>query len=226
MNNTYLSMDFNYLVEGLRGDTMIKVSNMSRRRVLYIIPEISVEREFREFIEGQAPDTKSIPFGELYALNNLSGGRQIIWDNLKIDSNAARIALELPVEESTPEVGYTREEVRKVLESGTEDEVLDMIEFGPYYIAEWVKEDILTLDSFNRRDFIGKLFKINVETVAGHLKWASEDPNVQGYAGMKGASKAASNRAGATRRAGVQIQDGKAEPLGTDIADTGRRRRA
>lgn len=175
MNNTYLGTDFSYLVEGLKGDTMVKVSNMGRKRVAYIIEEIGVTRDFRQFQDGVLPDTKTIPFGELYALSNMPGGMQLIWDNLKIDSNDARKALNLPLAEETPEVEYTREQVAKIVKNGSEDELLDMLEFGPYYIAEWIKEEAINIDSTSRRKFIGNVLQINIDALEENVKWAAED---------------------------------------------------
>ncbi len=167
--------NYSLLAEGLTGDKLIPVSNLSRRRVAYTLPELHVDREWRQFEEGHKPDLKNIPFAELYALNNTPGGRQLIWDNLLIDDDPARKALELPLSDTTPEVAYTREEVRKILRDGTEDEILDMLDFGPYYIAEWAKEEAINIDSSSRREFIGKVFRIDVNNVEANVKWAAED---------------------------------------------------
>lgn len=208
MNNIYLDMDFDYLVEGLTGKTLVPVTNMSRKKVSYIVEEMHIERDFREFIDGQTPDTKSIPFGELFALNNLPGGRQLIWDNLKIDSNDARKALELPLAEEAPEVDYSRKDVVKILSEGTDDEVLDMIEFGPYYIMEWIKEEAISIDSSKRRQFIGKILKINVDGLEENVKWAAEDPQAQGYQTIKGIDATKASTQG-RRRAGAQVSSAK-----------------
>lgn len=199
--NTYLNTDFSYLADGLKGDTMIFVTNMSRKRVSYILPEIHVERDFKEYVSGFQPDKKEIPFGELYALNNSPGGRQLIWDNLKIDSNVARKGLDLPLSDDVPEVEFSREDVIKILNDGTEAEILDMLEFGPYYIAELVKEEIISIDSSKRRAFVGNVFRISVDGLEENLKWASEDPSANGYSSIKGAPKKDASANTGTRRA-------------------------
>lgn len=175
MMNNYLSMDYSFLVPGLKGDRMVAVSNMARTKVAYEIEEMGITRDFRQFEYGIEPDKKNLPFGELYALNNLPGGSQLIWDNLKVDDNMAREALGLPLAEDTPEVEYTRKEVAKVLRSGTESEILDMLEFGPYYIAQWVKEEAVNIDSTTRKKFIGHVLKIDIDNLAANLEWASQD---------------------------------------------------
>lgn len=194
MNNSYLSMDYSFLVEGLSGERMVPVSNMARSRVAYEIPEMNISREFRQFEYGKEPDKKNLPFGELYALNNMPGGRQLIWDNLKIDDNLARQGLELPLAKEVMEVEYDRAQVAKILKDGTEDEVLDMLEFGPYYIAQWVKEEAVNLDSSSRRKFIGDVLKIDIDGLAANLEWAAEDEDsgrlqygtIQGVLGKQG----------------------------------------
>lgn len=223
MNNSYLTIDFSYLVEGLKGDTMIPVSNMGRKRVAYIIEEIGVTRDFRQFQEGQRPDTKNIPFGELYALSNMPGGMQLIWDNLKIDSNDARQALGLPLAEDTPEVEYDRETVANIVQKGTEDEILDMLEFGPYYIAEWIKEEAINVDSSKRRHFIGQVLQINIDALEENVKWAAgdEDAGRLQYQTIKGIKTNTAARSAGRRSTGERTE-GKTK---TGTASSGRKRR-
>ena len=225
MNNTYLSMDYSFLVEGLAGDRMVPVSNMARSRVAYDIEEMNISREFRQFEYGKEPDKKNLPFGELYALNNMPGGRQLIWDNLKIDDNLARKALELPLAEEAAEVEYDRAAVAKLLKQGTEDEILDMLEFGPYYIAQWVKEEAVNLDSSSRRKFIGDVLKIDVEGLAANLEWASEDEEsgrlqygtIQGVKGKEGST---------TRRRRSSVNKAKASDSAPKTNEPTSKRRA
>ena len=223
MNNSYLTIDFSYLVEVLKGDTMIPVSNMGRKRVAYIIEEIGVTRDFRQFQEGQRPDTKNIPFGELYALSNMPGGMQLIWDNLKIDSNDARQALGLPLAEDTPEVEYDRETVANIVQNGTEDEILDMLEFGPYYIAEWIKEEAINVDSSKRRHFIGQVLQINIDALEENVKWAAgdEDAGRLQYQTIKGIKTNTAARSAGRRSTGKRAES-KAK---TGTVSSGRKRR-
>lgn len=212
--NPYFEMDFDFLVEGLKGNKQIEVSNMSRKKVSYDLPEIHVERDFRQYEDGATPDTKRIPFGELYALNNSTGGRQLIWDNLKISDNQAREALELPLESDTPEVSYTREKVSQILRRGSESEILDMLEFGPYYIAEWTKEEAISIDSYTRRTFIGKVLGIQIDELQKNLEWASEDPDAVRlqYNSIKGAKVTGSSSARG-RRTAAPATEAAAKPI-------------
>lgn len=182
-------------VEGLSGDTMIPVTNMSRSHVGYTLKELNNRTvSFTPNAEGRKADRKIISFHELYTLFNAPGGEQLIWDSLRIESDLAREALGLPTSEEIPEMGYDKEKVLDILKNGTEDEILDMLEFGPFYIAEWVKDLIRKVDSSSKRQLIGHLFKLDVDRMEENLKHANEDPKSQGYAELLGEKSASSRR--------------------------------
>lgn len=192
--NPYENADFSYLIDGkgeLTGSTLVSVTNMGRKSVYYELPEINIVRDWAPYQTGMVPQTKTVPFSELYALNNAAGGRQIIWDNLLIKDSKIREALDLPLAEDSPEVLYPRERVREILINGTEDEVLDMLEFGPYYIAEWTKEEIVNIDSTTRRNFIGGIFQTDIANLEANLKWAADDAAADqlGYGTIQGIDK-------------------------------------
>lgn len=175
--------DYSYLgVEGLDGHRLVKVTNMSRSVVAYTLPELNnLRKEFRPNISGRTPDSKMITFHELFTLFNSPGGEQIVWDALLIDDDEVRGALGLPTSEEVPELKYTREDVLNILKEGSDDEVLDMMEFGGFYIVEWVKEEIKNVDSRTRREFIGHLLHLNVDQMEENLKWAAEDPRANEF---------------------------------------------
>lgn len=204
MNNN--DVDYSFLgVEGLTGNRMVRVTNMGRNVVAYTLPELNnTRREFRPSIDGQQPESKSISFHELYILANKLGGEQLIWDNLLIEDNDVRIALGLPTTEETPEAKYTRDEVFEILKKGNRDEILDMLEFGPFYIAQWVKEDVIALDSRATRDLIGEVFQINVDKLEETTRWAAEDELADqlGYSTIRGikTSKGSVQRGDARKR--------------------------
>jgi len=175
------TVDYSYLVEGLTSDRMTRVTNMSRKYVSYTLPELNNLR--REF----SPDeSKTLSMGELFTLNNTDGGAKLIYTSLYIEDNDIKRALELPTEEDGPEYEWTRDEAFKVLSNGSEDEILDALEFGPHYIAEWWKTDILKVTDINRREFYGTLTGINVNQAAANLEWAAGDKLAQGYDTLTG----------------------------------------
>ncbi|NMA49443.1 MAG: hypothetical protein GX947_06685, partial [Tissierellia bacterium] len=106
-------------------DNKILVINRGSCSVGYSIPEMSVNRSFRPL--GQPGDRMTISKEELKALNYTHGGRIIIEKYLMFDEDFAR-SLGLDVE---PEYNYTIEDVKKLLTSGTLEQLEDCLEFAP-----------------------------------------------------------------------------------------------
>lgn len=161
-----MAIDYSYLVQGkeLKGDYMVQVGSGSPYVVAYFVNEgnLNVHREFRPMTDGKM-DIKYIPFEELFYLNNAPGGREIIFEKLYIKDPLVREALDLPTIEEAPEFGYTKEDVKKVLLEGTDDEVLDMYDFGPERMAEITKSLLVELDniSYSRLQLLEKIFHWN-----------------------------------------------------------------
>lgn len=176
--SAFSDIDYSYLgVPGLTGDRPVRVTNLGRQRVYYTLPELNgLHRTFQPVERGIA-DTKVVTFHELYTLNNSPGGPQLIFDNLQIKDNDVRKALDLPED---PEFDYSVEEIKELIEKGTEDEILDALEFGPYYLAQWMKEVIITegLNDFEKRKFFEGLFNFNLTAAQENFNWSKEDPIV------------------------------------------------
>lgn len=171
-------VNYEYLgIEGLTGGYMSRVTNLSNNRVLYVLPELNITREFQG-ATAREQDTKTISFHELYTLKNSPGGEQLIWDNLQIKDNAVRQALGLP---SDPEFSYSIDDIRKLVVEGSEDEILDALEFGPYFIATQIKNYLVTeepkIDYGKIRLFEG-LFHMQLQTLRDNFEWAKLDENV------------------------------------------------
>lgn len=228
MNN----IDYSYLgVEGLEGNRIVKVTNMSRFQIGYSLPEKNVTRSFGSNIYGRNPDSKMLTFDEIFTLWNSTGGEQLIYDALLIEDMEVRKALGLPYEEAdVVELSYTREDIYNLLKNGTEDEILDALEFGPFYIAEWIKEDIRNIDSSSRRKFVGDIFNINVDNLEENLNWAAEDDKAGalGYATIKGldVSGAGETAAGSKRRTAGKGSTQSAQTDGVARPLTSNRRRS
>lgn len=161
-----MAIDYSYLVQGkeLKGDYLVQVCSGSPYVVAYFVNEgnLNVHREFRPMTDGKM-DIKYIPFEELFYLNNVPGGREIIFEKLYIKDPLVREALDLPTIDEVPEFGYTKEDVKKVLLEGTDDEVLDMYDFGPERMAEITKSLLVELDniSYSRLQLLEKIFHWN-----------------------------------------------------------------
>lgn len=161
-----MANNYSYLVNGkeLNGDYMVKIGNGTPYILCYILNDMgtTVRREFKPMTEGKM-DTKFVSFEELFNLNNAPGGREIVFEKLYIEDKLVREALELPSSEEAPEFTYTREDVKNILLNGTDDEVLDMYDFGPERMAEITKSLLVELGniSYDRLQLLEKIFKWN-----------------------------------------------------------------
>lgn len=201
---SYRDVDYSYLgVEGLHGDYMVRVSNLSRKRVVYSVPELNLYRDFRP-ADGNTIDTKALSFHELYLLANSPGGEKLIWDNLQIKDNDVRKALNLPED---PEFDYSIEDIKKLVVEGTEEEILDALDFGPFFVASQIK-NILITDTpsigYDKIRFFEGLFRMNLQVLKDNFEWSKGDPLVGAqYKAMDKKNNATTTR---QRRAGATAQ--------------------
>ena len=133
-------------------DTMIKVRNRDNGTVLYKIPELNGLR--RVF---QPKEVKEVSFNELKKLSYLPGGMALLKDSLVIQDDEAVAALLGEVE---PEYNYTPEDIKKLLQEGTLDELLDCLDFAPEGVTDLVKVIAVELplnDVAKREDNLEKL---------------------------------------------------------------------
>lgn len=231
MSNT---VDYSFLgVDGLSGDRRVTLQNYGRANVSYSVTLSNgspVTRQFRPYINGQPPHAISVTFDELYQLAQMAGGKQLIFDNLYTDDMEVRKALGLPHDtEEIPEIAYSREDVSRIVREGSDDELKDLVEFGVgaglHYIAEWMKEELISVDSFSRRELIGEMLNIHPDALISVTRWMAEDEKAGelGFGSIKGLNASGKTTGGARRR-----RAGQAEAIGDDSGSTptgGRRRR-
>lgn len=109
---------------------MYTVKNRSVGMVVYKIAEDNIRREF------SPGETKRISFGELEKLSFQSGGRELMTNYLQIKE-----------EEATKDLGIKREleydmseqDVIKLIQTGSQDEFLDCLDFAPEGIIDLIK---------------------------------------------------------------------------------------
>ena len=149
----------------LENDVVIKVTNRADSYIGYGIPEAGIRRRF-------APgEMKEITMGELRQLHWVPGGMSIISNYLIIDNVEAVNEL---IYNAQPEHFYTKADVRKLLEEGTEDQLLDCLDFAPEGVVQLVKDVAveIKLNDVRKRDAIykktgfnvSKAIEINIET--------------------------------------------------------------
>ena len=112
----------------------VKVRNRSGNgNVGYTIPDLgNLERVFEDGEE------KTVTFEQIRKLSYSHGGRVLLKEYLVVEDKEALKELGLVTE---PEYFYTKEDVIKIMKTGTLDEFLDCLDFAP----EGIKESIKTL---------------------------------------------------------------------------------
>lgn len=151
-------------------DTLIKVKNRDNGTVGYTIPELG--NLHRSFSKGE---TKEITMDELRKLSYISGGKLLLQDYLIVqDQDALRELLSDDVE---PEYYYGEEEIKKLLLTGSNDQLLDCLEFAPEGVIGLVKDLAVSLkiNDISKRNIIlektgfnvTNAITINEETVEG-----------------------------------------------------------
>lgn len=139
----------------LNKDTLVKVTNRSNSIVGYSIPELQVHRRF------SVGETKELSVGELRSLSWTNGGKSIIANHLVINNEELVNELIYNVQ---PEYYYTADDVKDLLLYGTEDQLLDALDFGGDGVRSLIKDIAVNteLNDVRKRDIIQKKTGFNV----------------------------------------------------------------
>ena len=113
------------------------VKNRSASTVIYSIPEMNNLR--REFRPGEI---KSFTGSELIQLSYRPGGRRIIENYLLINNEEVLDGLNMEVE---PEYKLDEAGVVKLLKDGSEDQLIDCLNFAPEGVKDLVKAVALAM---------------------------------------------------------------------------------
>lgn len=108
----------------------MKVRNRSTSTVVYSIPDLNVKRTFA------IGEIKEIPKNELEVLLQQPGGKVILTEYLQV---ALEDVVQLDVETPEQEYFYTEEDVKRVMQFGSQDEFLDMLDFAPEGVMDIIK---------------------------------------------------------------------------------------
>jgi hypothetical protein len=156
-----------FLGENFTADLEVKVWSTSIGDVAYQLTDPLVHRTWKP------GELKIIRFDELYKLSNHPGGMPLLVNHLQIRDAEVRKALNLPME---PEYFYTEEDARRLVNQGTEEEILDALEFGPRSLAGMIRYyAILDIDSIEKMKFFNSLFHMNIQQVRDNLKETEDE---------------------------------------------------
>lgn len=126
----------------------IEVTNRDRGSVGYTIPDLgNLNRQF------ESGETKTVTFEELEKLSWIPGGQYILENCLVINDDEAVRQLLHNVE---PEYYYSKEDIKKLLTTGSLEELLDCLDFAPDGVKNLVKTVAmeLPLNDVNKRQAI------------------------------------------------------------------------
>ena len=136
-------------------DKLIRVVNKFNGSVGYDIPDEKIHRSFY-------PNAyKDITFDELEKLSFSPGGLVILKEYLEITDKEAAARL---LGEQEPEYHYTKEDIKKIMLTGTLDQFLDCLDFAPESIKENIKDLAveLPLNDVAKRDAIKEKLNFDV----------------------------------------------------------------
>lgn len=149
---------------------VIKVTNRDRGSVGYTLPEFNNMR--RQFQPGE---TKEVTFEELEQLEWIPGGDYLIRNCLVIHDPEAVKELINSVE---PEYYYTKDDVIKLMQSGTLDQFLDCLDFAPDGVKDMIKDLAvsLPLNDVAKRNAIREKLGFDVDNAIRILESVNEEP--------------------------------------------------
>ena len=139
----------------LNKDTMVNVTNRSNSLVGYYIPELNIKRRF------SVGETKRISAEEIRALSWTKGGKVLISDHLIVENEELINELLYNIQ---PEYYYTADDVVDLLLNGSEDQLLDALDFGGEGVKGLIKDKAvdLKLNDVRKREIIQEKTGFNV----------------------------------------------------------------
>lgn len=148
----------------------VKVKNRSGNGIVgYTIPDMGNLR--REFQDGEE---KILTYEEIRKLSYIPGGSIILKDYLIIEDKNVLKELNYDIE---PEYFYNKEDIIRLMQTGTLDEFLDCLDFAPEGVKESIKNIAveLPLNDVAKRQAIQEKLGFNVTNAIENLKIAEED---------------------------------------------------
>lgn len=148
----------------------VKIKNrVGNGTVGYTIPDMN--NLTRIFEDGEE---KIITFEEIRKLSYLHGGSKILKNYLTIEDKEILNEINFNPE---PEYFYTKEDIIKLMQTGSLDEFLDCLDFAPDGVKETIKTLAveLPLNDVAKRDAIQEKLGFNVTNAIENKKLTEED---------------------------------------------------
>lgn len=148
----------------------VKIKNrVGNGTVGYTIPDMN--NLTRIFEDGEE---KIVTFEEIRKLSYLHGGSKILKNYLTIEDKEILSEINFIPE---PEYFYTKEDIIKLMQTGSLDEFLDCLDFAPDGVKETIKTLAveLPLNDVAKRDAIQEKLGFNVTNAIENKKLTEED---------------------------------------------------
>lgn len=148
----------------------VKIKNrIGNGTVGYTIPDMN--NLTRIFEDGEE---KIVTFEEIRKLSYLHGGSKILKNYLTIEDKEILSEINFIPE---PEYFYTREDIIRLMQTGSLDEFLDCLDFAPDGVKETIKTLAveLPLNDVAKRDAIQEKLGFNVTNAIENKKITEED---------------------------------------------------
>ena len=144
-------------------DKIYKVKNRSAGVVIYRIPEDNIRREF------MPGETKMVPMTELEKLSYQPGGQMMMNNFLQIQSLEAQKDLNIVAEQ---EYNYSEEDIVRIMNYGSLDEFLDMLDFAPTGVMDLIRQFAvsLPLNDIEKRRALKKKTGFDVNAALTHVE--------------------------------------------------------
>ena len=132
----------------IQKDKIVTIKNKYGGMVGYKVEELGINRKF------YPNETKEVTFEELQRLSFTPGGDTILTDFLQIDDE--EVIEQLFHKKPEMEYFYSREDIQRLMESGTLDQFLDCLDFAPAGVKDIIKDMAveLPLNDMNKRQAI------------------------------------------------------------------------
>lgn len=181
----------------LQDTDRVTVRNFTDQRVVYVIPEKNIRREFMGF------ESKVVEVGELRELWYKSGGAKLLQDYLGVDNKELAKEFDITDDLFNHEYSWTQEDIDRVLTSGSEDELADALDYAPRGIVETLVDRAVALriPNMNKRKLIKEMTDKDISKKIAYSEMLdSDEPEKLATPHRRRVNKTTS--AGTSRRAG------------------------
>lgn len=152
-------------------ETLVKITNRDNGSVGYYIPEMNVRRSF------ESGETKEISMQELRQLSWTPGGDVLLKEYFILNNEDA--VNELISGGVEPEYYYTEEDIKKLLLTGSLDELKDCLDFAPEGTINLLKKLAvdLKINDLSKREAIKQATNFDVNKAIEVNEETKEDNN-------------------------------------------------